>query len=192
MPGTRTDYGQMFDHELNIVKGWVGDRGQVLEVPLPISEANTNKILAGSVVNIGTGNVFRLGVNEAIQTTSRGSVPCISFKNEDDFDVNSDLGNASGGVIMALCCLGDFEMQSTEFDDQGDYYPGTYLTSDHDSNSGTNTATGVLKPGVISTDTLVGIISVRGTNSNGSHPTEFGTSFIQFFTWFLPATVAAG
>jgi hypothetical protein len=185
MPGTKNDFGQMYDHELNPLKGWVGDRGMALEKVLPVSGGN-NEVYAGCVVHVNSSNQFQLGVVETnVLTYCR--VPCFAFQNESDFDVNSDLGNISGGYLMALCCLGDFELESTEFATGQTYVPGTYLTAD---DAGAN-ATGELTPGTLSTHVIVGIVSQTGSNSNGSFPNEHGQNFLRFWTWFLPETIEA-
>lgn len=184
MPGTRTDFGQMFDHELNPRFGWSGDRGLALEKTLPVG-TNNNKVFAGSVVFIDDGNVFKLGVPTGT-TVTRTRIPCFAFQNEDDFDVNPDLGNIAGGVLMALCALGTFELESTEFDPNQTYTTGTYLTAD----SGAN-ATGQLAPGTLGTDTIVGIVSETGPNTDGSFENEHGENVIRFYTWFMPSNIAA-
>lgn len=192
MPGTRTDFGQMYDHELNPYRGWSGDRGVVLEKALAISDENSNKIYAGCCVYVDPNNKFRLGIRDTGSTAST-RVPCFAFQNEDDFDVNSDLGNISGGVLMALCALGDFELETTQFDTGSgeDYTPGTLLTATAaDAEGGANSSDGNLLPGDIGTDPIVGIISEQGTNSDHSFENEHGQNVIRFWSWFFPVTIA--
>lgn len=191
MPGTNTNYGQMYDHTLEVRHGWSGDRGSVLQKMLPVSSANSNLVYGGCVVNIGTDNTFHLGVN-ATNSLANCRVPCFAFPNENDFDVNSDYGNIAGGTLLALCALGDFEMESTEFDSGSgeDYTAGVYLTATAEDGP-PNTSDGKLKPGTFGTDVIVGIVSESGTNSDHSFTNENGQGYIRFFSWFMPDTVSA-
>ncbi len=186
MPGTKNDYGQMFDHELNPRKGWAGDRGMALEKVLPVASGGDNEVFAGCVVTITSGNQFALGV-DATGLVAHCQVPCFAFQNESDFDVNPDLGNIAGGALMALCVLGDFELESTEFDSAQTYVPGSYLTGDAVGAA----ATGEITLGALTTDVIIGIISETGSNANGSFENEHGQNVIRFWTWFLPDTVTA-
>lgn len=188
MPGTNTGFGQMYDHELNPRYGWVGDRGSALEKVLPISATNNNTVQGGAVVHIDDNNEFKLGI-DATGLNAQTRVPLFSFPNGDDFDVNPDLGNIAGGVLMALCALGDFELESTEFeaDVSGGYAPGKYLTAD-DGSGNPNTAAGEITLGNIGTHVIVGIISESGTNSDGSFENEHGQNVIRFWSWFMPDT----
>lgn len=187
MPGTRNDYGQMYDHELNPRKGWSGDRGMALEKALPIKATLTNTVYAGCVVHIDDNNQFKLGLH-ATSSLTQTRVPLFAFQNENDPDVNPDLGNIAGGRLMALCALGDFELESTEFVTTGSpsYLPGKYLTSDDGSG---DAATGKIQLATMKTHVVCGIISETGSNANGSFENEHGQNVIRFWTWFLPETV---
>lgn len=188
MPGTRTDYGQMFDHELNPRKGWAGDRGLCLEKTLPIASGQTYPIYSGSVVHINASNQFVLGRNATYSTTHKASVPLFAFANENDFDVNSDLGNIAGGVLMALCSLGDFELESTEVASAQTFVVGSYLTTDDGSGLA---ATGDIENGELGTDIICGIVSEAGGNTDGTFENDHGQNVVRFWTWFAPETLTA-
>lgn len=190
MPGTRNDFGQMFDHELNPRKGWSGDRGMALEKTLPISN-NTNKVSAGAVVYIDDNGEFKLGVpSTAVTGLTQGKPPLFAFQNENDFDVNPDLGNIAGGVLMALSCLGSFELESTEYDSVQTYLPGTYLTAD-DGSATPSAASGQLTVGALTTDIICGIVSEIGSNADGSFENDHGQNIVRFWTWYCPAEIDA-
>lgn len=187
MPGTRTDYGQMYDHELNPRKGWSGDRGSVLEKALPVKSGQTYKVYAGCVGYMDTSNYFVLGVN-ATASNSTCAVPFFAFQNQDDFDVNPDLGNTAGGTVMCLCGLGDFELESTEVASGETFTVGTYLTSTDGTSYGSQ---GQLKAGTLGTDVIVGIVSEKGSNSDGTFENEHGQDWVRFWTWFMPDTFSS-
>jgi len=195
MPGTRTDFGQMFDHELNPRKGWAGDRGMALEKTLPIKAALTNKVFAGSVVSIrrvSGFDQFVLGSDWAAETVLKASPPLFAFQNEDDFDVNPDLGNLAGGVVMALSCLGSFELESTEVAASQSFVTGSYLISD--DNGGADGADGKLAVPVttgLGAKTIVGIVSEQGDQADGTFENDHGQNVVRFWTWYFPAAVPA-
>lgn len=192
MPGTKTDFGQMFDHELNPRKGWSGDRGMALEKTLPIKAGLDNKVFAGSVVHIrrvSGFDSFVLGVEDTASTLSIGYPPLLAFQNEDDFDVNPDLGNIAGGVVMALSCLGSFELESTEIAANATFSTGSYLTADNANNG--SAANGKIKGGALTTNTIIGIVSEQGDQADGSFENDHGQNVVRFWTWFLPVEVSA-
>lgn len=187
MPGTRTDYGQVYDHVLNPLKGWSTGLDLTLEKSLPIFDGLDNKVYRGCVMHIATGNTWKLGTH-ATGSLTRTRVPGFAMANEDDPDVNPNLGNTAGGSLMGLVALGDFELESTEFDANGSYDVGIYLKGDDGSGVA---AAGELAPGTLGTHVIVGIISEVGEQSNGSFEAEHGQTVIRFFTYFVPETVDA-
>jgi len=177
----------MFDHELNPRKGWVGDRGLCLEKTLPIA-TQTNPVYAGCVVHVTSSNTFELGVLGTGTSTSTGSPPLFAFQNENDFDVNPDLGNIAGGVLMALSCLGDFELESTEIADSQTFAVGDYLTSDDGSGG---SGTGAIQKGTLGTDIICGIVSeIDSDSADGTFTNEAGQSVVRFWTWFMPSEIS--
>jgi hypothetical protein len=57
------------------------------------------------------------------------AMPCWAINATGDFDVNSDIGNISGGVVAAFVATGGYELKTTEFDtaDAGSYVPNAML-----------------------------------------------------------------
>lgn len=182
MPGTRTDYGQSYDHMLDPKVGWALNSGLALEKALPIASGLTNTVKAGAVVHIAATNVWKPGIHD-VNSLSETRVPAFAFQNENDFDVNGDLGNTMGGRLMALVALGAFELESTEFKTDDTYAVGKYLTSDDGSGVA---GTGQIKLGALGTNTVVGIISEAGDNANGSFTNAHGVDVIRFYSWFFP------
>jgi len=202
MPGTRTDFGQMYDHELNPRKGWVGDRGNALEKVLPVATGmpTTVTLNAGCVVtafNIGGDDVWVLGTaNAADETALQLFPPAFAFQGENDFDVNPDLGNIAGGGLMALSCLGDFELESSAVGTGQTFFLGAPLTSARNS-ANPGTAVGA-SDGLIEvcgtglgTDTICGIVSETGGNADGTFENEHGVDVVRFWTWYFPGVVPA-
>ena len=179
MPGTRNDFGQMYDHELNPRKGWGPGSPGCLEKALAIASGETG-IYAGSAVHIDASNQYKLG--SETETTTQGYPPLFAFQGQDDFDVNPDLGNVAGGVLMALSCLGTFELETTELTASQTFVPGAYLTPD---------ASGDLGTGTMGTDTICGIVSEIGSNSDGSFENEHGQDVVRFWTCYFPSTLTA-
>lgn len=188
MPGTRTDISQMFDHELNIRRGDTIEPGSRLEKALPVAGGQNNLVNAGCVMFVNSENLFDLGVNPT-GDASLLAVPYFAANNQNDSDVNPAVGNMAGGVINGICGLGDFELETTEFDPEQTYAVGTPLTSATGAGD-PNTSDGLLTPGVVGTNVIVGIVSEVGSNANGSYPNEHGKDIIRFVTWYMPEFVS--
>lgn len=188
MPGTYNSYGQMFDHELNPRKGWSGDRSLALEKTLPVAAVGTRgsnrAIYAGCALEV-YGNTFYFA-GEHTEDHDTLFPPLFAFQNENDFDVNPDLGNIGGGVIMALSCLGSFELETTEVSGSSGYLCGKPLAAaDHSS----DTLAGKLKVGVLGVDTICGIVSEQYDGSGTPFTNEHGKSVVRFWTWYCPKIV---
>jgi hypothetical protein len=180
MPGTRNDYGQMYDHALNPRKGWGPSTPGALEKALPIESSQTG-IYAGSAVYVNTDNEFVLGVGS--ESTTQGYPPYFAFQGQNSFDVNPDLGNVAGGVLMALSCLGCFELETTEVKASESFNAGKFLTPHTD---------GTLKVGTVGTSVICGIVSETGPNTDGTFENEHGQDVLRFHTYYLPSALAAG
>lgn len=179
MPGTRNDFGQMYDHELNPKKGWGPGSPNSLEKVLSIKTGETG-IYAGSAVYIDSNNQFVLGAGT--ESTTQGYPPLFAFQSQNDFDVNPDLGNIAGGVLMALSCLGCFELETTEISASQSFSAGKFLTPHTD---------GTLKTGTLGTNIICGIVSEKGSNSDGSFENEHGQDIVRFWTCYFPSALTA-
>lgn len=172
MPGTFSP-AQMFDHELNVVKGWPSP--YAVDKTKGIIDANVNSIIAGRVVHIDpTTDKFALGT---YQDSTSASMPCFAWPSSTDLDVRSDVGNISGGHLTALPATGAYEFETTEFKGTG-FDPNIpltcYNTADADQGKVQATTIG-------STDLIVGIVSDKGILTN-----ENKKSFIRFWPVYLP------
>lgn len=106
MPGTIVP-AQMFDHELNPTKGWPS--------PYAVDKAlqpnsGVTAIFAGTGVTIdpSTGKLA-LGFSVA------GAMAMFAFQNQNDFDVNGDVGNIISNHINCLVACGSYELETTEY-----------------------------------------------------------------------------
>ena len=139
MPGTFTP-AQMYDNELNPVKGWPSPYAVTKELPLYI-ESNSGNARFGDIDNYqtdfkagmvchvaldGGDNQYKLRLGLA-----QDAVACFLFPNDKDFDVSGDKGNIIGsgnatlaqaavsgtvaGTVVALVALGAYELETTEF-----------------------------------------------------------------------------
>lgn len=161
MPGTLTP-AQMFDHELNPVKGWPSITA--LDKSAAIGDGVTG-IAAGMCLSLNSSGKYQRGC-------PNGSMPLFAFQNQNDFDVNSDLGNLSGGVLMTLVATGGYELETTEFLGVS-YVPNAPLTCEQSVTADI----GKLKVTTIAhaTDMIVGVVSDEGpiTNDNAKNVVRF-------------------
>jgi hypothetical protein len=159
-----------------------------LEKTLPINADLTNNVNAGCVVHI-KANRFILGVDTTTESTTQLYPPLFAFQNETDFDVDPDLGNIAGGVLMALSCLGAFELESTQTAAAATFAVGQPLTSDDAANA--LAAAGTITTGTLGTDTICGIVSETGGNADGTFENEHGQNVVRFWTCYFPAPLTA-
>lgn len=145
MPGTFTP-AQMFDHELNAVKGWPSP--YAVDYSAEYASGVTG-LFAGNVVSLDANGKFVKGFN-----TDR-AMAIFLLQNQSDFDVLSDVGNISGGKGSGLVACGAYELQSTEFA-TASYVPNDTLTADAD---------GILEAGVAYTDPICGVVSAGQSDS---------------------------
>lgn len=167
MPGTLTP-AQMFDHELNPVKGWPSINA--LDKSAEIGDGVTG-IVAGMCVSLNSSSKFKRGC-------ANGEMPLFAFQSQNDFDVNSDVGNLSGGNLMALVATGGYELETTEFTGVS-FVPNAPLTSEEVVAADI----GKLKVTTIdhATDMIVGVVSDSGPITN-----ENAKNVIRFWPVYMP------
>jgi len=165
MPGTNVP-GQMYDHELNPVKGW----------PSPAAVDKSAEIASG-VSGIYAGMVVSLDSNgKWIRGADGAAMPCFAFQNDSDFDVLSDRGNISGGNLMALPAAGAYELESTEYVGSG-FGVNIPLTAENTAGDDQ----GKLKVTTLgSADLIVGVCN-RGPTAN-----EYNKNMVRFWPVYLP------
>lgn len=165
--GTLTP-AQMFDHELNPVKGWWDMHALDKNVAIGTNTVVVVKGMAGYLDP--TTATFILGI-------VNGYMPLFAFQGENDFDANSDVGNISGGHINTLVATGGYELETTEYV-AGSYPSQTALTI---QSSGANKGK-LTSAAVVGTSPIVGIVSDAGpiTNDNGK-------TVLRFWPVYLPS-----
>lgn len=171
MPGTNTP-SQMFDHELNVKKGWPSP--YTVDYSAAYASGVTG-VVAGMVCSLDANGDFVRGLN------ADTSMAIFMLQSMTDLDVLSDVGNVSGGVGSGLVAIGGFELQTTEFV-AGNYPSGTLLTADDGGVTPAND--GKLTGGTAYTDPIVGVVSA-GT-STSEH--DASISFLSFWPVWLPPT----
>lgn len=171
MPGTITP-AQMFDHELNVVKGWPSP--YAVDKVKEIADGE-DLLIAGRVGHIDpTTDKIKIGT---YQDNTSASMPLFLFPNQTDFDVASDVGNISGGHILGLPACGAYELESTEYTGTG-FDPNIPLTV---SIAG-NADDGKLKATTLNSVLLiVGVVSDKGILTN-----EHKKTYIRFWPVYLP------
>lgn len=168
MPGT-FEPAQMFDHELNPLKGWPSPYAVDYSAEYADGVSGAQ---AGMVVTLDSdGKFVRGGV-------TNGAMPIFLFQNQSDFDVRSDVGNVSGGKGSGLVAAGAYELQSTEFI-ADNYAPNDLLTA----HNAADDDQGKLEKGTLGTDDIVGVVS--SGQSESEHDANIG--LLAFWPVYVPA-----
>lgn len=181
MPGNLTP-AQMFNHTLDAIKGWGTDM-HVVDKRGQLASDQALPTYQGMCVHLDptTGKMKKGCPN--------GSMPMWIMNNEDDFDVNGDVGSIQSLILNALVAIGAYELQTTEFLHGQTYNPGTQLTStlEADANAG------LVKPTLVSgTDMIVGVVSDNSNNGSLNPSTalpfenEFNKLVINFWPVYCP------
>ncbi len=167
MPGTLIP-AQMFDHRLDAIKGW-GAELHCLDHQLQAYNSSEG-IVAGMCVykDPSTGKARRGCVN--------GYMPLFVFQNQDDFDVNSDVGGITSGNINTLPATGGYELETTEFVDE------TFAPNDPLTVSVASDAT----KGKVKKTTMSGGLMIVGIVSAVKADDEYGISTLRFWPVFCP------
>lgn len=171
MPGTIRP-AQMFDHELNALKGWPSP--YALDKRAQPDDQETG-ILAGMCVYLDPTS------KKAKRGCVNGYMPLFVFQGQNEFDVNGDVGNIISGYFNTLVATGAYELETTEFVTPDTYQLNDALTVE---NAGINQ--GKLKkatnPWTGGTEMIVGIVSVDGntTNSNGINTIKFWPVYMPY------------
>ena len=162
--------GKMFTHTINAVKGWPSTTA--VDKSLALDDATDSALVfGGSVGHVdATSGKFVQGVGD-------DDMALFVMQNANDFDVNSDVGGTSGGVISALVACGSYELQTTEFDASGTYAPNTLLTAATGANLGK-----VVNTAAPYAEAVIGVVSQAvSVNSNK-------VSIVSFWPVYLPKT----
>ena len=180
MPGTFTP-AQMFDHELNPVKGWPSPYAN--DKVKPIDPTETLTILSGRVCYITPTDVIRMGCPYT-SGDALAPMPLFAWPNSSDFDVRTDVGNIAGGNMMGLPASPQYELETPEFQGVG-FLPNIPLLVDSGgvvpADRGMVKAGSLLTAGLAALEHLVvGIVSDSGplTNSNRKEVVRFWPAYL--------------
>jgi len=184
MPGTNVP-AQMFNHELNVVKGWPSP--YAMDKVKGIDPAETLVILAGRVIFTTPNDLFAMGcpynTGDAL-----APMPLFAWPSSSDFDVSSDVGNTNSGHMMGLPAIGPYEFETTEFKGGG-FIPNAPLVSDFGGVVAADR--GKVKVGSLNTAALavnehlvLGVVSDAGPLVNSNRK-----DVVRFWPVYLPVRV---
>jgi hypothetical protein len=178
--------GQNFDHMLDVVSGYDGMHDLQFAARPALFDDPTNPELVfdrGACISLNAAGAWVPGV---VGT----EMPCWSINATGDFDVNSDIGNISGGVVAAFVATGGYELKTTEYDtdDAGSYVPnssliagaGVIATADADR---LGTVDFLAAPGLL----LPLASNVIGVVSQGEVTEVYNQLTLQFWPVYCPA-----
>lgn len=167
---------QMFAHALNMLKGWHDIHAvdfaakAAANVDFPIKSGRVAMLDAdGALVPGLQDNAMALFVHRGA-----GRYDTENPGGTDWYAVNPD------GTLSALVACQGYELQSTEFNAEEDYAPNDTLTAGYSLSD--EDVGGVLKPGVVYTDPICGVVS-RGVEQNANR-----VDVLSFWTVWLPPT----
>lgn len=165
---------QAYDHSVVIVKG---NNDLMHRLDFAAAPTADEVIYAGSLVSLDSDTgLFVAGV-DAGSVASR-PMPMVAIQGYNEFDVLSDYGNVSGGVMSAYVLTGGYEIETTEAV-TASYKVNDLLTA------ATASDIGKVKKATVapySTEVIVGCVA-RPTRVN-----QYGKSVLSFWSMFLPAT----
>jgi hypothetical protein len=169
MPGTLVP-AQNFDHLLDPVSGYDGMHDLQFHAP-PEDGADFRR---GALVSLNAAGNIVAGCGAA-------DMPLWSINDTGDFDVASDVGNFSGGIIATFVATGGYELKTTEFVDTDVYAPNDLLTA------GTAGDVGLvgLSPALYGDAVIVGCVS------KGQFEEVYGQHVLQFWPMFIPTIAGA-
>jgi hypothetical protein len=164
MPGTLVP-AQNFDHLLDPVSGYDGMHDLQFHAE-PAAGADFRR---GSLVSLDASGKLVAGCGDA-------DMPLWAINDTGDFDVASDVGNFSGGVVATFVATGGYELKTTEFVTTETYGPNDLLTA------GTAGDVGLVTP----SPALYGDAVIVGCVSKGQFEEVYGQQVVQFWPLFIP------
>lgn len=164
---------QMFDNDLNPVKGWPSP--YAVDKAADVADSDV-AITRGSVMSLDASGNFALGL-------AVDAMAIFALNNSNDFDVVGDDGNLVGNGtstprMSGLVAVGAYELESSAFDTAGSYAPNSLLTSPVPGAADA----GELQAGTKFTDTICGVVS------DGAITNENSLNVIRFWPVWLPTT----
>lgn len=177
--------GQMFDHRLNVAKGW----------PHQAALDFTAKISANVLYDLRAGQVTHLNsVGELEPGVKLLQMALFIFQGANDLDVNNQRNDqwtpvSPTGRVACFVAKGGFELETTEYLTALSYARNDHLWAPTGNTSGDEFVSGVLtnaSPGTLyhasNMQARIGVVS-RGVFKN-----SYGKSVIAFWPIYLPGT----
>lgn len=173
-------------HALEIVKGPTNIDRPDIDARLSANVTRTGGVPAGRCVHLNEDGEWELGIGSL--TTMAYFLRDSSYASDVAYgqdvggdpedEVNAYVIGVPVGRMTALPATFPGELESTEYDPEEDYPPGTPLTSTANNSSADG---GLLVPGEFGTDTIVGIV----TNGIVTDPST-GVRRVSFQPTFAP------
>lgn len=129
---------QMYDHELNVVKGAL--IGQPWTVDKTLASGITSTSLNAGMAMYQSATTKQWVLGAAPVTGTSAPIQFFAFQNGTDYDVLGDSGNITGaslttpgalaGRVVGISCAHHSELETTEYDTgtaEIDWVPGTLL-----------------------------------------------------------------
>lgn len=172
---------QMFETELNAVKGWPSPYAVDKHADAHLEEGEV--IYGGDVMSLNADGKFRLGL-------AAGAMAIFALQNSFDFDVVGDEGNLVGGGdstprMSGLVAVGAYELETTQFVAESSYAPNTPLTSAAPGEADA----GKLDVGELYVNDICGVCS-NGLVPNDRYLNKAGKNVLRFWPVWLPAMTA--
>ena len=157
---------QYYDHVLNVVSGSDG----MHDLQYRAAPASTaTEFDRGSLVTLDSAGKVVAGAD------STHAMPLFAINSTEDFDVEADVGNISGGYIACFVATGGYEIFTTEFV-SGSYAPNDMLTAATGGDAGK-----VTEAGANYNDSIV-----VGCVSQGETTDAYSQAILYFWPMFIP------
>lgn len=175
--------GLMFEHGLDVPKGWFEPSALDKDAKLSADVAFT--LPAGRVVHLNAAGEFEPGIGAT-------DMAIFALQASNDYDVSNPGTTASGlfmhqaiaptGKMSGLVATGAYEIQSTEFDSSQTYAPGDLLTAPTGNTLGDANTAGVLTNAAVAQydDPVCGVVA------NGAFKNAHGVNVLDFWPVYLP------
>jgi hypothetical protein len=157
----------MFDHAINILKGWPSPYALDKDF---LPDPDETGIVGGMVVALDPTS------GGAKKGCPNGYMPIFTLQGQNEFDVNGDVGNIISGKMSGIVAVGGYEIETTEY---------TGVTFAPNDVLGPDGVTGKVKAaagGIGGTDMIVGVVSDAGPITNQDSKTV-----VRFWPVYLPS-----
>ncbi len=170
--------GQMFNHTLDVVKGWLPGNMGALDCHGKLSASVTvDPVYAGRVVHKNDEEEFELGVTGsqmAIFLTQNSNDPDVARDSGEDYSAITPKGNMSGVVAT-----GGYEVATTEYDQEQTYHVNDILRAVASNSNATTGGRLTNASFTLFTTAGVGVVSkLPAKNSHRKYVITLWTAYI--------------